>query len=139
MITTVKDAWNQAFSNALEILRWYGWRSFTAGLSAGIQILGKAECTNPGGSVKDRAAASIVVDAQRRGLLTGRPGPSGRNKRQHRHRLRHAGRRNGLSRDLCMPSNVSQERKRYLKAYGAKISGRTPPTDQTVQSAKRAR
>ena len=29
----------------------------------GIQILGKAEWTNPGGSVKDRAASSIVTDA----------------------------------------------------------------------------
>src|SRR5665213_3471583 len=36
----------------------------------GVQILGKAEWTNPGGSVKDRAASAIVTDAQRRGLLT---------------------------------------------------------------------
>src|SRR3954451_25036308 len=35
----------------------------------GIQILGKAEWANPGGSVKDRAASAIVRDAQRRGLL----------------------------------------------------------------------
>ena len=35
----------------------------------GIQLLGKAEWTNPGGSVKDRAASSIVTDAQRRGLI----------------------------------------------------------------------
>jgi cysteine synthase B len=36
----------------------------------GIQILGKAEWANPGGSVKDRAASAIGFDAQRRGLLT---------------------------------------------------------------------
>src|SRR5271170_6225658 len=35
----------------------------------GIQILGKAEWYNPGGSIKDRAAASIVTDAEKRGLL----------------------------------------------------------------------
>ena len=35
----------------------------------GIQILGKAEWANPGGSVKDRAASAIVADAQVRGLL----------------------------------------------------------------------
>ena len=35
----------------------------------GVTILGKAEWTNPGGSVKDRAAASMVRDAQKRGLL----------------------------------------------------------------------
>src|SRR5208282_5571304 len=38
----------------------------------GIQILGKAEWANPGGSVKDRAASAIVADAQQRGLLTPR-------------------------------------------------------------------
>ena len=35
----------------------------------GAQILGKAEWTNPGGSVKDRAASAIVLDALRRGQL----------------------------------------------------------------------
>ena len=38
----------------------------------GCEILGKAEFMNPGGSVKDRAAAAIVADAERRGAL--RPG-----------------------------------------------------------------
>src|SRR5579863_5101638 len=38
----------------------------------GCEILGKAEFMNPGGSVKDRAARAIVLDAERRGLL--RPG-----------------------------------------------------------------
>lgn len=37
---------------------------------ARIQLLAKAEWTNPAGSVKDRPAASIVQDAQSRGLLT---------------------------------------------------------------------
>ena len=36
---------------------------------AGVQLLGKAEWANPGGSVKDRAAASMVADARDRGLL----------------------------------------------------------------------
>jgi cysteine synthase B len=39
-----------------------------------IQLLGKAEWANPGGSVKDRAAATIVLAAQREGKLT--PGKS---------------------------------------------------------------
>jgi cysteine synthase A len=38
----------------------------------GCNILGKAEFMNPGGSVKDRAAKAIVLDAEARGLL--RPG-----------------------------------------------------------------
>ena len=40
--------------------------------TTGCEILGKAEFLNPGGSVKDRAALAIVLDAERRGLL--RPG-----------------------------------------------------------------
>src|SRR5437762_990598 len=36
----------------------------------GVQVLGKAEWMNPGGSVKDRAAANIVAVAQRCGKLT---------------------------------------------------------------------
>ena len=39
----------------------------------GCEILGKAEFMNPGGSVKDRAAKWIVLDAERRGAL----GPGG--------------------------------------------------------------
>src|SRR5580698_986591 len=35
----------------------------------GCEILGKAEFMNPGGSVKDRAARAIVLDAERRGTL----------------------------------------------------------------------
>jgi len=35
----------------------------------GCTILGKAEFLNPGGSVKDRAALYIILDAERRGLL----------------------------------------------------------------------
>src|SRR6187399_1253972 len=39
---------------------------------AGVSVWGKAEWFNPGGSVKDRPALSIVLDAERRGVL--RPG-----------------------------------------------------------------
>ncbi len=43
--------------------------------ATGCTILGKAEFMNPGGSVKDRAALAIILDAERRGLLThGQPG-----------------------------------------------------------------
>src|SRR6202035_5028155 len=38
----------------------------------GITLLGKAEWANPGGSVTDRAAASIVAAAEAQGLLVGR-------------------------------------------------------------------
>ena len=37
--------------------------------TTGCNILAKAEFLNPGGSVKDRAAKAIVVDAEKRGIL----------------------------------------------------------------------
>ncbi|HEY8213862.1 MAG TPA: pyridoxal-phosphate dependent enzyme, partial [Methylocystis sp.] len=40
-----------------------------ASKATGCRILGKAEFMNPGGSVKDRAALSIVEDARAKGLL----------------------------------------------------------------------
>jgi cysteine synthase A len=43
-----------------------------ASQATGCRILGKAEFLNPGGSVKDRAALAIILDAEARGLL--RPG-----------------------------------------------------------------
>ena len=96
----------------------------------GIQILGKAEWANPGGSVKDRAASAIVADAQRRGLL----GAAGQSP-EHGiiPRLLDATSGNtgiayamlgaalGFPVTLCMPSNVSPERKKILSAYGAEV------------------
>jgi cysteine synthase A len=46
-----------------------------ASAATGCEILGKAEFMNPGGSVKDRAGLGIILDAERRGLLT--PGRGG--------------------------------------------------------------
>ena len=87
----------------------------------GIELLGKAEWVNPGGSVKDRAAAAIVKAAIDSGELTaGRilldstSGNTG---------IAYAmlGAALGFPVTLCVPSNVSPERKRILAAYGAKI------------------
>ena len=41
----------------------------TEGLGA-VQVYAKAEWYNPGGSVKDRAAMAMILDGERRGLLT---------------------------------------------------------------------
>ena len=84
----------------------------------GVQILGKGEWANPGGSVKDRPALNIVREAERNGQLAGRTlldatsGNTG---------IAYAmiGAARGFPVKLCMPSNVSLERKRILKAYGA--------------------
>src|SRR5204862_4049733 len=86
-----------------------------------IELLGKAEWFNPGGSVKDRAAANIVAEARRAGkfgpgkiLLDSTSGNTG---------IAYAmiGAAQGFQVTLCMPENVSVERKRILHAYGAKI------------------
>ena len=62
----VRDGFNQAVGNTPLI------RLRKASELTGCVILGKAEFMNPGGSVKDRAALYIVLDAEARGEL--RPG-----------------------------------------------------------------
>ena len=104
----------------------------------GIQILGKAEWTNPGGSVKDRAASSIVVDAQRRGLLTSTRGLLDATSGNTGIAYAMLGAALGFPVTLCMPSNVSPERKRYLKAYGADIIW-TSPADGSDGAIRKAR
>ncbi len=87
----------------------------------GIALLGKAEWYNPGGSVKDRAAANIVGEARRNGqlrdgqiLLDSTSGNTG---------IAYAmlGAAEGFPVTLCMPENVSRERKQILQGYGANI------------------
>src|ERR1700710_683516 len=103
----------------------------------GITLLGKAEWVNPGGSVKDRAASAIVAAAESMGLLAGRhlldatSGNTG---------IAYAmlGAAKGFPVTLCMPSNVSQARKRYLKAYGAEIVW-TNPADGSDGAIRKAR
>jgi S-sulfo-L-cysteine synthase (O-acetyl-L-serine-dependent) len=91
----------------------------------GIQIMGKAEWANPGGSVKDRAAAAIVADAIKRNLLS--PGSRNGNalidSTSGNTGIAYAmlGAALDFPVTLCMPSNVSPERKKYLAAYGANI------------------
>ncbi|MBZ5565123.1 MAG: cysteine synthase family protein [Acidobacteriia bacterium] len=87
----------------------------------GVEFYAKAEWENPGGSVKDRPAMNIIREAEREGLLTkekvlidstsGNTGIA--------YAMICAAR--GYRVKLCMPSNVSLERKRILKAYGAEI------------------
>ena len=103
----------------------------------GITLLGKAEWSNPGGSVKDRAASSIIAAAESKGLLAGKhlldatSGNTG---------IAYAmlGAAKGFGVTLCMPSNVSAERKRILTAYGANIVW-TDPADGSDGAILKAR
>jgi cysteine synthase B len=90
----------------------------------GIEILGKVEWANPGGSVKDRAASSIVADAFERGEIgPKRPGRALLDATSGNTGIAYAmlGAALGFKVLLCMPKNVSPERKRLLAGYGAEI------------------
>jgi cysteine synthase B len=103
-----------------------------------VALLAKAEWNNPGGSVKDRPAASIVRDAISRGLLT--PGKTLLDATSGNTGIAFAmlGAALGFPVHLAMPSNVSPERKRILKAYGAIVDWSAP--DQGSDGAiRRAR
>ena len=86
-----------------------------------VEILGKAEWCNPGGSVKDRAAASIVRAARQSGALA--PGKILLDSTSGNTGIAYAmlGSALGFPVSLCVPENVSVERKRILQAYGANI------------------
>ena len=88
---------------------------------AGVEVLAKAEWANPGGSVKDRPAANIVAEAVHAGELG--PGKTLLDSTSGNTGIAYAmlGAANGFPVTLCMPGNVSAERKRTIRAYGAEI------------------
>ena len=86
-----------------------------------VEVHAKAEWFNPGGSVKDRAALSMIEDGEKRGALTrdktiidSTSGNTG---------IAYAliGAAKGYRVQLVMPRNVSAERKALVSAYGAQI------------------
>jgi len=81
----------------------------------------KIEGMNPGGSIKDRPALGMIVDAERRGLL--KPGgrivePTSGNTGIG---LAQVAAARGYHLTLCLPSSMSLERKQTLLAYGAEL------------------
>jgi cysteine synthase A len=87
----------------------------------GCTILGKAEFLNPGGSVKDRAAKYMVLDAERRGVIErggliveGTAGNTGIG-------LALVGNSRGYRTLILMPNTQSQEKKDALRLCGAEL------------------
>jgi S-sulfo-L-cysteine synthase (O-acetyl-L-serine-dependent) len=87
----------------------------------GVEIYGKAEYFNPGGSVKDRPALNMILQGECAGkldktktLIDSTSGNTG-----IAYSMICAAK--GYKVKLCLPSNASHERKRILKAYGAEI------------------
>jgi cysteine synthase B len=90
-------------------------------LPRGVELYAKAEHLNPGGSVKDRAALSMILEGERTGRLTrdriildATSGNTG---------IAYAmiGAARGYRVRLCLPRNASMERKRILRIYGAEL------------------
>ena len=89
--------------------------------SAGVQVFGKAEYFNPGGSVKDRPALNMVLEGERSGglnrnkiLIDSTSGNTG-----IAYAMICASR--GYRVKLCLPSNATPERKQILGIYGAEL------------------
>jgi cysteine synthase A len=89
--------------------------------ATGCEILGKAEFLNPGGSVKDRAALYIILDAEKRGLLKpggviveGTAGNTGIG-------LALVGNARGYRTVIVIPETQSREKKDVLRLCGAEL------------------
>ncbi|MCC6581502.1 MAG: cysteine synthase family protein, partial [Phycisphaeraceae bacterium] len=102
---------------------------------APVRVLAKAEWYNPGGSVKDRAALAMILDGERRGLLTrdkiivdATSGNTG---------IAYAmiAAERGYRVRLAIPANASKERKNTLLAYGAELI-LTDPTGSTDEAQR---
>jgi cysteine synthase B len=109
------------------------------GAGTGAEIYAKAEFQNPGGSVKDRAAAAILGEAEASGRLRGgavildaTSGNTG-----IAYAMIAAAR--GYQLELCVPGNVTTERLRTLRAYGASLVITNPMegTDGAIREARR--
>lgn len=105
----------------------------------GIELYAKLEGYNPGGSVKDRAAVAMIRDGERSGalrrdriLLDATSGNTG---------ISYAmiGASRGYRVMLCVPSNVTAERKRLLQIYGAELVFTDPMdgSDGAIREARR--
>ena len=86
-----------------------------------VELYAKAEWKNPGGSVKDRAALRMILEGERAGRLRG--GRTILDATSGNTGIAYAmiGAARGYRVRLCIPENVTPERKRILRAYGAEI------------------
>src|SRR2546423_14614372 len=90
-------------------------------LVEGVQVFAKAEHLNPGGSVKDRAALSMILEGERSGKL--KPGMTILDATSGNTGIAYAmiGASRGYSVKVCLPKNASRQRKQILRSYGVEI------------------
>jgi cysteine synthase B len=100
-----------------------------------IEFYAKAEWFNPGGSVKDRPALSMIQAGLSSGLL--QPGKTVIDATSGNTGIAYAmiGAALGFAVKLCLPESASDERKRILKAYGAQLV--LTPGDEATDGAIR--
>ena len=84
-----------------------------------LELYAKAEWFNPGGSVKDRAALSMIEDGERRGALTFDKAIIDSTSGNTGIAYAMVAAAKGYTVKLVMPANVSAERKALIRAYGA--------------------
>ena len=105
----------------------------------GVEICAKVEGQNPGGSVKDRAAARMIAEGEKSGAL--RPGLTILDATSGNTGIAYAmiGAARGYKVKLCVPANASPERKLILKAFGAELVLTSPleSTDGAIREARR--
>ena len=105
----------------------------------GVELYAKAEWQNPGGSVKDRAAARMILEGEASGRLT--PGRVILDATSGNTGIAYAmiGAARGYQVMLCVPTNASPERKLILRALGAELVLTSPleSTDGAIREARR--
>ena len=96
-------------------------RLLDAVLGEGVQVFAKAEHLNPGGSVKDRAALSMILEGERTGKL--KPGMTILDATSGNTGIAYAmiGASRGYRVTVCLPKNAGLPRKRILRSYGVEI------------------
>src|SRR5438552_16287615 len=105
----------------------------------GVELYAKAEWQNPGGSVKDRAAARMILEGEASGALTA--GRTILDATSGNTGIAYAmvGAAKGYPVKLCVPGNASPERKLMLRALGAELVLTDPleGTDGSIREARR--
>ena len=105
----------------------------------GVELYAKAEWQNPGGSVKDRAAARMILEGEASGRL--KPGGVILDATSGNTGIAYAmvGAARGYRVKLCVPENASQERKLILRALGAELVLTSPleGSDGAIREARR--
>ncbi len=105
-------------------------RNVTKDLPDGVEVWAKAEYTNPGGSVKDRAALAMILAGEKSGELT--PDKTIIDATSGNTGIAYAmlGAARGYRVTLALPKNASKARKQILKRFGAEII-ETDPLEAT--------